>query len=98
MCSFDQAFKLIGGNHGYAFTITATYDNDFPVFGNFIAQPGKICPCVCIGCFQHFILPYELYRNTVQHSTVFSKNIFIDVPKSSCTEPGTTLDSASLYK
>jgi hypothetical protein len=79
MGGFDQAFKLIGGNHGYAFTTTATYDDDFPVFGNFITQPGKVCPSVCIGCFQHFPLPYELYWITVQYSADFGKKIFNDV-------------------
>ena len=49
MGGFDKAFKLIGGNHGYAFTPAAAYYDDFPVLGNFITQPGKICPGVCIN-------------------------------------------------
>ena len=56
MSRFDQAFQFIGGDHGNAFLAAAANDDDFTVLGDFVAQPGVICPSPCIGSLQSCFL------------------------------------------
>jgi len=55
--ALNQTFQLIRGNHRYALAAAPVNNDYFSVFRYLVTQSCKVCPGVCVGCFEHAIDP-----------------------------------------